>query len=92
MCLFFSLLLLGPRAVIIFWWLLDTARWNLAFDTWIWPLLGFLLLPWTTVMYVLVAPGGGIEGFDWVWMGLAVFADLASYGGGVMGRRRQTAY
>jgi hypothetical protein len=41
-------------------------------------------------MYVLVAPGG-VTGFDWVWIGLALFADIASYGGGV-GRKRIPGY
>ena len=39
-------------------------------------------------MYVLVAPGG-VTGLDWLWMGLAVIFDIASYSsGGVYGRRR----
>jgi hypothetical protein len=37
-------------------------------------------------MYVLVARGG-VEGFDWVWLGLAVFADIASYAMGSERRR-----
>ena len=42
-------------------------------------------------MYLLVAPGGLI-GLDFLWIGLAVLADIASYaGGGVYGRRRRSA-
>jgi hypothetical protein len=37
-------------------------------------------------MYVLVAPGG-VAGWDWVWMILAVLIDLGSYGGGGYGNR-----
>jgi len=48
--------------------------------------LGFLLAPWTTLMYVVVAPAG-IDGFDWFWIGLAVLADLASYAGSAYGGR-----
>lgn len=82
MCCAFSLLvLLGPRAIIVFWWLVDPARWDRAFDTWVWPALGFVLLPWTTLMYVIVAPGG-VGGLDWLWMGLAVLADIGTYAGG----------
>jgi hypothetical protein len=86
MCLFLTLLFLGPRAAILFWWLIEPLRWSAAFDTFIWPLLGFLFLPWTTLMYVVVF-GGGIEGFDWLWMGLALLADAASYAGGAYGGR-----
>jgi hypothetical protein len=44
----------------------------------------FLFLPWATLMYVIVFPGG-IDGFDWVWLGL--LADLLSYGGGAFSNR-----
>jgi hypothetical protein len=86
MCLFLSLLLFGPRVGIILWWLVEPVRWQATFDTFIWPFLGFLFLPWTTLMYVLVAPLG-VEGLDWLWIALAVLADLASYAGGAFGGR-----
>jgi hypothetical protein len=86
MCFFLTLLLLGPRAILLIWWIVNPVMWSVAFDTFLWPLLGFLLLPWTTLMYVLVA-GGGITGGDWLWMALALFADIASYAGGAVGGR-----
>jgi len=85
-CLFSALVLLGPRAGILIWWLIDPARWNLAFQTFIWPLLGFVFVPWTTLMYVLVFPGG-IDGFDWVWLGLGLLIDIGSWSGGAYGNR-----
>ena len=85
-CLFATLVFLGPRFVIALWWLFEPARWNLVFNSFIWPFLGFLFLPWTTLMYVLVAPGG-LDGFDWVWIGLSVVADIASYSGSAYGNR-----
>jgi hypothetical protein len=89
MCLFLILLLFGPRSVIVIWWLLQPLRWDATFGSFIVPFLGFLFLPWTTLMYVIVAPGG-LVGLDVLWMGLAVLADIASYtGGGVYGRRRR---
>ncbi|HMT21290.1 MAG TPA: hypothetical protein PKE20_08615, partial [Promineifilum sp.] len=57
-------------------------------DTWIWPVLGLVFLPFATLMYVAVAPGG-ITSWDWLWMGLAVFADIASYAGGGYGNRNR---
>jgi len=86
MCFFLTLLLLGPRAILLIWWIVNPVMWAAAFSTFIWPLLGFLFLPWTTLMYVLVA-GGGISGGDWFWMALALFADIASYAGGAVGGR-----
>jgi hypothetical protein len=87
-CLFTVLALLGPRAAILVWWLLDPLVWQRAFDTFIWPFLGFLFLPWTTLMYVLVYPGG-VNGLDIVWLGLAFAFDLFNWGGGAFGNRRQ---
>lgn len=63
-----------------------------ALDGNLWPLLGFVFLPWTTLTYVAFAPGG-IVYFDWVFIGIAVLADLAMYGGGAYGNRdRLPAY
>ena len=57
-CVVASLFALGPRAAILIWWLVEPVRWGAAFDTFVWPFIGFLILPWTTLMYVLVYPGG----------------------------------
>ena len=93
MCLLFSILLLGPRFAILLYWLAWPARWEVAFSTFIVPFLGFLFFPWTTLMYILVAPDG-VTGFDYVLLALAVLVDFASMaGGGVYGRRsRQASY
>lgn len=85
-CIVAALLAFGPRAAILVWWLVDQIRWNQAFDTFIWPLLGFLFLPWTTLMYVLVFPGG-IDGFDWIWLAIGLAFDVFSYSGGAYSNR-----
>src|SRR4051812_36034691 len=56
MCLVFTLLLLGPRAAIVLYWLGWPARWDAAFGSPVVPIIGFLLLPWATLTYLLVAP------------------------------------
>jgi hypothetical protein len=89
-CFFTTLVLLGPRVGMLVWWLLQPLRFSAAFNTFIWPLLGLIFLPWTTLMYVGLFPGG-IIGFDWVWIGLAFMADIASYGGGAYGNRDRLA-
>jgi hypothetical protein len=78
-CFLFLCFLLGPRFGILFWGIVNPDRWDSAFDSFIWPLLGFLFLPWTTLMFVAVAPFGNVEGWDWFWLGLAVLADILSY-------------
>lgn len=91
MCCFFVILVfLGPRVGGALWWLFDPTRWNLAFSNWLWPILGLIFIPWTTMMYVIVFPGG-VTGFDWVWLGLALFADIAWWAGGGF-RRRAPGY
>ena len=88
-CAFTTLVLLGPRFFGFMWWLLQPTRWvPLTFSNWLWPLLGILFLPWATLMYVICAPGG-IIGLDWLWLGLALFADIASYSGGAYGNRNR---
>jgi hypothetical protein len=86
MCFFLSLLLLGPRFVLFLWWLINPAAWNLVFDTWLLPVLGIVFLPWTTLMFVFLGVGG-IEGIEWLWIGLGLTADVFSYGGGAIGGR-----
>lgn len=86
-CLVSVLLLLGPRAGIIVWWLLEPVRWASAFPSFIVPLLGFLFLPWTTLAWVLVAPGG-VTGLEWAVLAIGVLADLASWSGGARNRDR----
>lgn len=87
MCCFLTVLvLIGPRAAILVWWLIDMDRWQRAIDNFFFAFLGFLFVPWTTLMWVLVAPNG-VTGFDWVLLGLAVVADIASYSGGAWGNR-----
>src|SRR6187402_135864 len=65
MCFFLSLLLLGPRFVLFIWWLVNPVMWNAVFDTYLLPVLGIVFLPWTTLMFVFLGPGG-ITGFEWV--------------------------
>jgi hypothetical protein len=87
MCCFFTILfLLGARAVDIVWWIAQPARWDAAFSSALWPILGIIVAPWTTMMWVICAPGG-INGLDWLWIGLAIFVDVAFWGGGARGNR-----
>ena len=91
MCLLLAIfVLLGPRALIFFWWLVEPQRWAITFQTAFVPIIGFLFLPWTTIMYVLVFPGG-IEGLDWLWLGIGLAVDVASYGSSAWGNRNSSS-
>jgi hypothetical protein len=82
-----TLVLFGPRLGILVWWLIQPVRFDLAFeDRWLLTILAWLFIPWTTLMYLIIFPGG-IVGFDWVWLILGILADVASYTGGFWGNR-----
>jgi hypothetical protein len=87
-CLLTILVFMGPRAVLAVWWLVDQSWFNRLYENFIWPFLGFLFLPFTTLMYTLLAlPGVGLQDWDWLWIGLSVVLDVASYAGGGYGNR-----
>lgn len=91
MCLFLVTLFGGPRIGGLLWWLFYPNRWESAFDNVLYPVFGLILVPWTTIMFVAVAPFGNVDGFDWVWLGLAFFVDLMSLGGSGYERSRSYA-
>ncbi|MEA2150131.1 MAG: hypothetical protein QOD69_1961, partial [Solirubrobacteraceae bacterium] len=59
-----------------------------AFDSWLLPVIGFFLLPWTTLAYAIMWDTGthAVTGLEWFVVGLAFLADLGAHGG--TGRRR----
>ena len=69
------------RITLLFAWFARPGLMDAAFGTVILPCLGFLFLPFTTLMYVILIQGPGrIEGLDWLWLLLAAIMDLASIG------------
>jgi hypothetical protein len=69
------------RIALLMAWFARPAMMNAAFGSFIIPCLGFLFLPFTTLMYVILIQGvGKIQGLDWLWLVLAVIMDLASIG------------
>ena len=92
-CLLAAFLIVGARGVLFLIWLFQPVRFDVAFagTSWIVPLAGFLFLPWTTLMYVLVAPGG-VDTVDAIALVLALLIDIGSYvSGGVSGRNRYSS-
>lgn len=85
-CFVTALFLAGPRAAIVIWWIFQPARWDMAFGSVLWPILGFFLAPWTTLAWVAVAYNG-VSGFDWVVVGLGVVVDIMFWSGGAWGNR-----
>ena len=78
------------RIMLLFAWIARPVMMDAAFGSFIIPCLGFLFLPFTTLMYVFLKQGvGTIQGLDWLWLILAVVLDLASVAGaGAANRNR----
>ena len=69
------------RIMLLMIWLARPVMMDATFGSFIIPCLGFMFLPFTTLMYVLLKQGvGTIQGLDWLWLFLAVLLDIASIG------------
>ena len=69
------------RIMLLMAWIARPALMDAAFGSFIIPCLGFLFLPFTTLMYVILIQGvGSIQGLDWLWLFLAAVLDIASIG------------
>jgi hypothetical protein len=88
-CLLALLAAVSPRFVIFLLWIF-TDRLTIAFRSGWEGVLGFLLLPYTTLFYALVyAPGKGVDSFGWVIVAIGVLIDLSSLTYGSRARRRR---
>ena len=87
-CLVALLALISPRLALFALWLFGNVL-DRAYEGWLLPLLGFFLLPWTTLAYAVMWDTGTrtVDGLEWFIVGLAFLADLASYAGGGSHRR-----
>jgi hypothetical protein len=80
-----------PRLALLVWWIFGD-RVELAFDSWIWPLLGLLFLPWTTLAYLLVwTPVVGVNGGEWIVVAIGFAADVVTYSGRAASARYQAS-
>ncbi len=68
------------RIMLLGFWFARPVQWNAAMQSPILGCLGFIFLPFTTMMYVWLqtAQAGPLQGLDWVWLGLAVLVDVAT--------------
>jgi hypothetical protein len=82
-CLAVLLALISPRLALFAVWILSNIL-SRAYDSWIVPLIGFFVLPWTTLAYAGMWSAGSnhVYGFEWFIVVLAFVLDLGSYVGG----------
>ncbi|MDD2858812.1 MAG: hypothetical protein PHU75_09080 [Candidatus Nanopelagicales bacterium] len=91
-CFLLVLGLLGPRLALLYAWIF-TPRVTDAFSgSFLVPLLGFLLLPWTTLAYCAAwSLVGGVTGIGWLVVVLGLLLDLGTYAGRSTSQRMQSA-
>jgi len=78
-CLVGGAAIIGPRFALALWWILGN-KVELAFDSWVWPLLGLLFAPWTTLAYVIAWQPGGLDGnVDALLVLLGIALDIITY-------------
>ncbi len=83
-----------PRLFLLIAWIGRSPRWTLVWGgSWIWPLLGIIFLPYTTIMYMLAwsAADGGISGWSWLWIFMGILLDVMKWGA-IFERRREIPY
>lgn len=81
-CLFVMMAAFFPRVADIILWIARPNAFLAPFGgAWIWPLLGIIFLPFTTLFYVFLWSPLGLTGWDWLWIVLAVLMDISHYFG-----------
>ena len=71
------------RIVLLFMWIGRPVQFQAAFgDSWLLPCLGFIFLPFTTMMYVWLqtASAQPLSFLEWVLLGFCVVLDIATIG------------
>ena len=88
-CLVGCIALVTPRLAIVLVVILSDYIGH-AYDTLMWPVLGFLFMPTTTLAYAwAINSRGSVEGFQLVVVVIAVLIDLGMIGGGARAGREK---
>jgi hypothetical protein len=70
-------LLFWPRLFMVGFWIFERQILD-AFSSWIFPVIGFLILPWTAVAYAAMwsISSDRVSGVEWVAVALALLIDI----------------
>jgi hypothetical protein len=84
-CFVGCLALAFPRLALFLVWFLGGSYLERAYDHWVWPLLGFVFFPLTTLTFAYSVNSlgqGSMTSLGWLLVILAVALDLGLLGGG----------
>lgn len=84
-CLILLLGFFGPRTALVYLYIINYL--SSAFQTTLWPLLGFFFMPFTTLAYAIAMHNGGLTNFWIVVLIIAAIMDLGVNGGSERERR-----
>ena len=87
-CFVALIALISPRLALVLLWLFGDLL-SRAYDSWAVPLIGFVILPWTTLTYAAFwdwGSGRHVTGIEWFFVAFAFVIDVGSY---TQGRRLQ---
>ena len=80
-CLIVLFVLLLPRTIMVVLWLFSNYL-STAYGTWVWPLIGFFVLPTTTLAYAVAQNRyGGVRDVGLILVVVGVLVDLGALGG-----------
>ena len=77
-----------PRFVLLVGWYNDPDFWNALFGSQLLLGLGWLIAPWTTLIYGFVSPNG-MTFINWIFVALAFLLDISTYGLGAFAARKE---
>ena len=89
-CIIGCLALAMPRLALFLVWVFNSTYLDDAYQTFLWPLLGFFFMPLTTLAYAWAwhYGNGSVDGLGLVVVVVAVLIDLGLLGTGESSRRR----
>ena len=88
-CILLLAIVLFPRVALLLMWFFSTYLQRAFQGGLMLPVLGFIFLPLTTIVYAWELNSGmPTAGINLVWLLIAVIIDLGGVGGGVRGRSR----
>ena len=87
-CIIAALGIILPRFALLAAWYNDPEYWNTLLGSQLWLGLGFLFLPWTTLVYGFAAVNG-LSFINIIFLVFAFAGDLGTWGGGIFGGRKE---